>query len=76
VQQSGLKEIYDLYSFNVIPRIGGIVANDSASYQYLVESIRTFPDQVCPNCVCLHIHRRLDGPLINASSFSHTLRFS
>ncbi|GAX73039.1 hypothetical protein CEUSTIGMA_g491.t1 [Chlamydomonas eustigma] len=45
VKQRGLKELYDMYSFNVIPRIGGIVANDSASYQYLVESIRTFPDQ-------------------------------
>ena len=47
VKQTGLKELYDLYSFNVIPKIGGLVANDAASYQYLVESIRTFPDQVC-----------------------------
>jgi ubiquinone/menaquinone biosynthesis C-methylase UbiE len=41
-----LKQAYDQYSFNVIPKIGGIVANDSASYQYLVESIRKFPTQV------------------------------
>lgn len=41
-----LKQIYDVYSFNVIPKIGGLVANDEASYQYLVESIRQFPDQV------------------------------
>jgi demethylmenaquinone methyltransferase/2-methoxy-6-polyprenyl-1,4-benzoquinol methylase len=40
-----LAKIYDLYSFNVIPKIGGLVANDSASYQYLVESIRMHPDQ-------------------------------
>jgi len=36
---------YDRYSFNVIPVMGQIVANDRASYQYLVESIRKFPDQ-------------------------------
>ncbi len=40
-----LKQIYDLYSFNVIPRLGGLLANDQDSYQYLVESIRKFPKQ-------------------------------
>ena len=40
-----LRRVYDLYSMNVIPRIGGIVARDRESYQYLVESIRRFPDQ-------------------------------
>ncbi|KAG2496051.1 hypothetical protein HYH03_005970 [Edaphochlamys debaryana] len=45
VTQPGLRELYDAYSFAVIPRIGHIVANDAASYQYLVESIRKFPDQ-------------------------------
>jgi demethylmenaquinone methyltransferase / 2-methoxy-6-polyprenyl-1,4-benzoquinol methylase len=40
-----LQKAYDLYSFNVIPRMGKLVANDSESYQYLVESIRNFPDQ-------------------------------
>jgi len=39
-----VRRIYDLYSFHVIPRIGGIVAGDSGSYRYLVESIRQFPD--------------------------------
>lgn len=48
-----LKQIYDMYSFNVIPKIGGLVANDEASYQYLVESIRQFPDQVCHRGVIL-----------------------
>lgn len=38
--------VYDQYSFNVIPKIGHVVANDAASYQYLVESIRRFPKQV------------------------------
>ena len=41
----GLKQIYDLYSFNVIPEMGRLIANDRDSYQYLVESIRMFPKQ-------------------------------
>lgn len=36
---------YDRYSFNVIPKMGKMIANDANSYQYLVESIRKFPDQ-------------------------------
>ena len=41
----GMQKLYDLYSFNVIPRMGQVIANDHDSYQYLVESIRKFPDQ-------------------------------
>ncbi|MBM9596107.1 bifunctional demethylmenaquinone methyltransferase/2-methoxy-6-polyprenyl-1,4-benzoquinol methylase UbiE [Roseitranquillus sediminis] len=40
-----LQRAYDLYSFNVIPRMGQVVAQDRESYKYLVESIRRFPDQ-------------------------------
>ncbi len=40
-----MQKVYDLYSFNVIPRMGQIIASDRDSYQYLVESIRKFPDQ-------------------------------
>lgn len=40
-----LQKAYDLYSFNVIPRMGQAIAGDRDSYQYLVESIRKFPDQ-------------------------------
>jgi len=40
-----MQRLYDLYSFNVIPVMGQVVANDRDSYQYLVESIRKFPDQ-------------------------------
>ena len=40
-----LRAIYDAYSFNVIPELGNLVANDRDSYQYLVESIRKFPNQ-------------------------------
>tara|TARA_B110000196_G_scaffold317542_1_gene330890 strand:+ start:911 stop:1660 length:750 start_codon:yes stop_codon:yes gene_type:complete len=40
-----LKKAYDFYSFSLLPKIGGLVANDSQSYQYLAESIRMHPDQ-------------------------------
>ena len=45
VNQPILSYIYDLYSFNVIPFLGKIIAGDKESYQYLIESIREFPDQ-------------------------------
>jgi demethylmenaquinone methyltransferase/2-methoxy-6-polyprenyl-1,4-benzoquinol methylase len=38
-----LDSLYDAYSFNVIPRLGSMVAGDAESYRYLVESIRRFP---------------------------------
>lgn len=41
----GMQWLYDRYSFNVIPEMGKLIANDRDSYQYLVESIRNFPDQ-------------------------------
>ena len=40
-----LAPAYDWYSFNVLPRIGRLVAGDEASYRYLAESIRMHPDQ-------------------------------
>ena len=40
-----LDAVYDAYSFKVIPKLGELVAGDGPSYQYLVESIRRFPDQ-------------------------------
>jgi demethylmenaquinone methyltransferase/2-methoxy-6-polyprenyl-1,4-benzoquinol methylase len=40
-----LRKPYDLYSFRVLPWLGGRVAGDSASYRYLAESIRMHPDQ-------------------------------
>lgn len=39
------KQLYDCYSFSVIPALGELVAGDRESYQYLVESIRRFPNQ-------------------------------
>lgn len=40
-----LAPIYDAYSFQVLPKMGDIIANDSESYRYLAESIRMHPDQ-------------------------------
>lgn len=40
-----MQKAYDLYSFHLIPRMGQAIAGDRDSYQYLVESIRQFPDQ-------------------------------
>ena len=42
---SFFSKIYDWYSFNIIPKLGNFLANDSESYQYLAESIRMHPDQ-------------------------------
>jgi demethylmenaquinone methyltransferase/2-methoxy-6-polyprenyl-1,4-benzoquinol methylase len=41
----GMQWAYDRYSYNVIPTMGRVVTGDRDSYQYLVESIRRFPDQ-------------------------------
>ena len=43
VDVPGLDALYDFYSFNVIPALGGIVTGDAQAYRYLVESIRRFP---------------------------------
>lgn len=45
VSPSALSWLYDRYSYNVIPNLGKVVAKDKSSYEYLVESIREFPDQ-------------------------------
>ncbi len=45
VDVPGLDTLYDAYSFNLMPRIGGLVAKDEESYRYLAESIRRFPPQ-------------------------------
>lgn len=45
VQVAALAPAYDAWSFGVLPRLGRAVAGDAESYQYLAESIRTFPDQ-------------------------------
>ena len=44
-QNSLFSKVYDWYSFNIIPRMGKFLANDSESYKYLAESIRMHPNQ-------------------------------
>ncbi|TKB56090.1 bifunctional demethylmenaquinone methyltransferase/2-methoxy-6-polyprenyl-1,4-benzoquinol methylase UbiE [Ferrimonas aestuarii] len=44
-QNALMQKAYDFYSFQVIPKMGSMVAGDSESYQYLSESIRMHPDQ-------------------------------
>ncbi len=41
----GLDRAYDFYSFNILPLMGKVIANDADSYRYLAESIRMHPDQ-------------------------------
>jgi demethylmenaquinone methyltransferase/2-methoxy-6-polyprenyl-1,4-benzoquinol methylase len=43
IENPVMAKLYDAYSFNVIPKVGGLVAGDEDSYKYLVESIRKFP---------------------------------
>lgn len=45
VQNPAIAKFYDAYSFKAIPKLGKLLANDEASYQYLVQSIRKFPSQ-------------------------------
>jgi demethylmenaquinone methyltransferase/2-methoxy-6-polyprenyl-1,4-benzoquinol methylase len=45
VETPMLDRLYEAYSFRVIPELGRVVAGDADSYRYLVESIRTFPNQ-------------------------------
>jgi len=45
VENPVVSKVYDVFSFDVIPTMGQLVANDRDSYQYLVESIRKFPPQ-------------------------------
>ncbi|HEV7254390.1 MAG TPA: bifunctional demethylmenaquinone methyltransferase/2-methoxy-6-polyprenyl-1,4-benzoquinol methylase UbiE [Mesorhizobium sp.] len=42
---AGVDRLYNAWSFNAIPRLGKLVTGDGESYQYLVESIRRFPNQ-------------------------------
>ncbi len=45
VENQTFSKIYDVFSFNLVPKLGKIFTNDSESYQYLIESIRKFPSQ-------------------------------
>jgi demethylmenaquinone methyltransferase/2-methoxy-6-polyprenyl-1,4-benzoquinol methylase len=45
LQVAAFAPVYDAWSFQIIPRLGQLIIGGSESYRYLVESIRTFPDQ-------------------------------
>ena len=45
VNNALLAQLYEGWSFGILPRLGGVIARDRAAYQYLVESIRRFPSQ-------------------------------
>jgi len=45
LQISAFEKLYEAWSFKALPRMGAMIAGDAASYQYLAESIRMFPDQ-------------------------------
>ena len=45
VQMPILDKLYDIWSFQGIPRVGQMIAGDKESYRYLIESIRKFPKQ-------------------------------
>lgn len=45
VEMPGLDTLYDLYSFKLMPWLGGLIGGNRDAYQYLAESIRQFPDQ-------------------------------
>lgn len=45
LRAAALRPAYDFYSFQVLPRLGNLVARDAGSYRYLAESIRRHPDQ-------------------------------
>lgn len=65
-----LRQLYDLYSFSVLPRIGAAVAGDEASYRYLAESIRKHPDQATLEAMMQAAgfertsHRNLSGGIV------------
>ncbi len=40
----GFADVYDAYSHHLVPKLGKLLARDEASYRYLIESIRRFPD--------------------------------
>jgi demethylmenaquinone methyltransferase/2-methoxy-6-polyprenyl-1,4-benzoquinol methylase len=70
VSVPGLARLYDAYSFTAIPAIGKVVTGDGQPYRYLVESIRTFPDQerfkqMIEDAGFSHVqHRNLSGGIV------------
>jgi demethylmenaquinone methyltransferase/2-methoxy-6-polyprenyl-1,4-benzoquinol methylase len=73
-----LAPAYDWYSFNVIPRIGKLIAGDDASYRYLAESIRMHPDQEALKAMMsaagfdrVHVHNLAAGVVALHLGYAH-----
>jgi demethylmenaquinone methyltransferase/2-methoxy-6-polyprenyl-1,4-benzoquinol methylase len=77
VEIEGLSKIYDQYSFNILPRLGKLVANDEESYRYLAESIRKHPGQdklagMMENAGLINVtYRNLTGGVVAMHSGYH-----
>ncbi len=65
LDNEALQKLYDIYSYNVIPKLGKYVTGDEDSYQYLVESIRAFPSQedLCKRLLDAGFGRAIVEPL-------------
>ncbi len=68
-----LARLYDAYSFQMIPVLGEVIAGDWKSYQYLVESIRKFPDQVIKSTSCYR-HDTICSQTVHASAVISLLK--
>ena len=70
VRPEWFRPLYDFHSFKVLPLLGKLIANDSASYQYLAESIRKHPDQATLQQMMAEAgfercsHRNLSGGIV------------
>ena len=70
VQVAALAPVYDAWSFEVLPRLGKLIAKDADSYRYLAESIRTFPDQAALEAMMREAgleqvrHRNMTGGIV------------
>ncbi|MBB6252520.1 class I SAM-dependent methyltransferase [Nitrospirillum iridis] len=69
-----LRELYDRYSFEILPRLGQVVAGDRDSYQYLVESIRRFPEReaLCRRLEAVGFARARARPLTGGVAAIHS----
>ena len=74
VENRILSKIYDQYSFHILPRLGGLIANDRDSYQYLVESIRQFPkrEELCERITACGFQNTHARPLSHGIAAIHS----
>ncbi len=70
----GFRSLYDRYSHHLVPKVGKIVAQDEASYRYLVESIRRFPamDEFKAMITAAGFHRVSVEPILGGAVAIHS----